>query len=91
MMSGHTSIVIAHRLSTIKRADRILVMHKGQVHEIGTHEPLLAQRGIYWRLYQMQYRDQESQLESGNVADQPPEQRNGPTQSTFVFDENAES
>jgi ATP-binding cassette subfamily B protein len=92
MMSGHTSIVIAHRLSTIKRADRILVMHKGQVHEIGTHEPLLAQRGIYWRLYQMQYRDQESQPGGGQLADLPVAPLNdGPVQATFTFDETAES
>ena len=60
MVSGHTSIVIAHRLSTIQRADRILVMHKGKVREEGRHQDLLARKGIYWRLYQLQYRDQEA-------------------------------
>ena len=59
MVEGRTSIVIAHRLSTMQRADRILVMHKGQLREIGTHQELLAQRGIYWKLYQLQYKDQE--------------------------------
>jgi len=59
MVEGRTSIVIAHRLSTIQRADRILVMHKGQLRESGTHQELLAQRGIYWKLYQLQYKDQE--------------------------------
>ncbi len=59
MVEGRTSIVIAHRLSTIQRADRIFVMHKGRLREIGTHQELLAQRGIYWKLYQLQYRDQE--------------------------------
>lgn len=59
MVEGRTSIVIAHRLSTIQRADRILVMHKGQLREMGTHQELLAQRGIYWKLYQLQYKDQE--------------------------------
>ena len=59
MVEGRTSIVIAHRLSTIQRADRILVMHKGNLREIGTHQELLAQRGIYWKLYQLQYQDQE--------------------------------
>jgi ATP-binding cassette subfamily B protein len=59
MVEGRTSIVIAHRLSTIQRADRILVMHKGRLREIGTHQELLAQRGIYWKLYQLQYKDQE--------------------------------
>jgi len=59
MVEGRTSIVIAHRLSTIQRADRILVMHKGRLRESGTHQELLAQRGIYWKLYQLQYKDQE--------------------------------
>ena len=59
MVEGRTSIVIAHRLSTIQRADRILVMHKGRLREAGTHQQLLALRGIYWKLYQLQYKDQE--------------------------------
>jgi ATP-binding cassette subfamily B protein len=58
LVEGRTSIVIAHRLSTIQRADRILVMHKGQVRETGTHQELLALRGIYWKLFQLQYKDQ---------------------------------
>jgi ATP-binding cassette subfamily B multidrug efflux pump len=63
MVEGRTSIVIAHRLSTIQRADRILVMHKGQLRESGAHQELLALRGIYWKLYQLQYRDQEMKAE----------------------------
>ncbi len=59
MVEGRTSVVIAHRLSTIQRADKIIVMHKGHVREIGTHQQLLAQRGIYYKLYQLQYKDQE--------------------------------
>jgi ATP-binding cassette subfamily B protein len=59
MVVGRTSIVIAHRLSTIQRADRILVMHKGQLRESGGHQELLGLRGIYWKLYQLQYKDQE--------------------------------
>ncbi len=59
MVEGRTSIIIAHRLSTIQRADRILVMHKGQLREAGTHQELLALRGIYYKLYQLQYRDQD--------------------------------
>ena len=59
MVVGRTSIVIAHRLSTIQRADRILVMHKGRLRESGSHQELLALRGIYWKLYQLQYKDQE--------------------------------
>jgi ATP-binding cassette subfamily B protein len=60
LMKGHTSIVIAHRLSTIKHADRILVMHKGEIRELGTHEELLRQGGVYAKLYQLQYQDQEA-------------------------------
>jgi ATP-binding cassette, subfamily B, multidrug efflux pump len=59
MVAGRTSIIIAHRLSTIQRANTIIVMHKGQVREMGSHQQLLAQRGIYWKLYQLQYKDQE--------------------------------
>jgi len=63
MITGRTSVLIAHRLSTIQRADAILVMHKGLLRERGTHQQLLAQRGLYWKLYQLQYRDQE--IDSG--------------------------
>ena len=59
ILQGRTAIVIAHRLSTIQRADRILVMHKGQLRESGTHQELLSQRGIYWNLYRLQYKDQD--------------------------------
>jgi ATP-binding cassette subfamily B protein len=59
MVTGRTSIIIAHRLSTIQRADRIVVMHKGRIREMGSHQELLAQRGIYWKLYQLQYKEQE--------------------------------
>jgi ATP-binding cassette subfamily B protein len=60
MVRGRTSIVIAHRLSTIQRADRILVMHKGKLRESGAHQELLALRGVYWKLYQLQYREPEA-------------------------------
>ena len=59
MVEGRTSLIIAHRLSTVQRADKIIVMHKGQVREMGTHQELLAQRGIYYKLYELQYKDQE--------------------------------
>jgi ATP-binding cassette, subfamily B, multidrug efflux pump len=59
LLVGRTSIVIAHRLSTIQRADRILVLHKGEVRELGTHQELLALRGIYYKLYLLQYKEQE--------------------------------
>ena len=59
MVEGRTSVLIAHRLSTVQRADIILVMHKGQLREMGSHQQLLAHRGLYWKLYQLQYKDQE--------------------------------
>ncbi len=59
LLVGRTAIVIAHRLSTIQNADKIIVMHKGEVRETGNHQELLAKRGIYYRLYQLQYKDQE--------------------------------
>ena len=59
LMAGKTSIVVAHRLSTIKDVDRIYVMHQGEICERGRHEELLAQRGLYWRLYKLQYAHQE--------------------------------
>jgi len=59
LVEGRTSLVIAHRLSTIQRADKIIVLHKGRVREMGSHQQLLANRGIYWKLYQLQYKDQE--------------------------------
>ena len=60
MITGRTSVLIAHRLSTIQSADTILVMHKGQLREQGTHQQLLAQHGLYFKLYQLQYQDQEA-------------------------------
>ena len=71
MVEGRTSLIIAHRLSTIQRADKILVMHKGQLREMGTHQELLAQRGIYYKLYQLQYKDQEIVGDMGNVGRAP--------------------
>ena len=60
MVEGRTSVLIAHRLSTVQRADTILVMHKGQLREQGSHQALLQNRGLYWKLYQLQYKDQET-------------------------------
>jgi len=65
MVEGRTSIIIAHRLSTIQRASKIIVMHKGKVREIGSHQQLLANRGIYWKLYRLQYKDQEIPIPVG--------------------------
>jgi ATP-binding cassette subfamily B protein len=62
LLSGRTAIVIAHRLSTIQHANRILVFHKGRLREQGSHQELLAQRGIYYKLYQLQYKEQEMRI-----------------------------
>lgn len=62
LMQNRTSISIAHRLSTIQNADRIFAFHKGQLRETGTHAELVAQRGIYWRLYQLQYLDRDEKV-----------------------------
>ncbi len=62
LLQGRTSIVVAHRLSTIQRANKIIVMHKGEIREIGTHQELLALEGIYYKLYRLQYKDQEKAI-----------------------------
>ncbi|GAI54409.1 unnamed protein product, partial [marine sediment metagenome] len=62
LLQHRTSIVIAHRFSTIKDVDRIIVIHKGRVKEVGTHQELLQKKGIYYRLYQLQY-----QAEKGKI------------------------
>ena len=71
LLSGRTALVIAHRLSTIQHADRILVFHKGRLREQGAHQELLAQRGIYYRLYQLQYKEQELHLPEQSAASRP--------------------
>jgi ATP-binding cassette, subfamily B, multidrug efflux pump len=68
LLKNRTAIVIAHRLSTIQNVDEILVMHKGRIRERGTHQELLAQRGLYWKLYQLQYKDQEMEPAGGATA-----------------------
>jgi len=60
LLQGRTSLVVAHRLSTVRNANRILLLHKGSIREAGTHQELLRQRGLYYRLYLLQYRDQEA-------------------------------
>jgi ATP-binding cassette subfamily B multidrug efflux pump len=60
LMKGRTSLIVAHRLSTVRHVDRIVVMHKGQVREEGTHQELLRARGLYYKLYLLQYKDQEA-------------------------------
>jgi ATP-binding cassette subfamily B protein len=68
MITGRTSVLIAHRLSTIQRADTILVMHKGKLREQGTHQELLAMHGLYFKLYQLQYKDQELDADAAAVS-----------------------
>jgi ATP-binding cassette subfamily B protein len=70
VMRGRTTIAIAHRLSTIQDMDRILVLHKGELRESGTHQELLARRGIYHRLYQLQFKDPSTRLE-GSPSNSP--------------------
>ena len=60
LMAGRTTIAVAHRLSTIQDMDNILVMHKGELREMGSHQALLANRGLYFKLYQLQYTEQET-------------------------------
>ena len=71
LMEGRTSLIIAHRLSTIRDVDRILVLHKGELVEEGSHDELLARRGVYWRLVQLQYQDQEG--DTGSLVGVPRE------------------
>lgn len=68
VMDARTSIIIAHRLSTIQRVDKIIVMHKGEIREMGSHQQLLAERGIYYKLYQLQYKEQAGEL-TGTASD----------------------
>ncbi len=68
LLRGRTAIVIAHRLSTVQNVDEILVLHKGRIRERGTHQELLARRGVYWKLYELQYKDQEARAASKEEA-----------------------
>ena len=78
MVEGRTSVLIAHRLSTVQRADTILVMHKGQLREMGSHQQLLVNRGLYWKLYQLQYKDQEQGSENRDQRSVTPAVVSGP-------------
>ena len=69
LMEGRTSLVIAHRLSTIQSVDKIVVMHKGEIREMGSHQALLNQRGLYWRLYQLQFYQDFKQQFAESIAD----------------------
>jgi ATP-binding cassette subfamily B protein len=69
LIQDRTSLIIAHRLSTIQNASKIIVMHKGHVREAGTHQELLQKRGIYYKLYELQYKDQEVPVPAGSASD----------------------
>jgi ATP-binding cassette subfamily B protein len=69
LMEGRTSLVVAHRLSTIQSVDKIIVMHKGEIREMGSHQELLNERGLYWRLYQLQFYQDFKRSFSESVAD----------------------
>lgn len=69
LMKGRTSLVIAHRLSTIQSVDKIVVLHKGEVREVGTHQSLLSKRGLYWQLYRLQFYQDYKLAISQSVAD----------------------
>jgi ATP-binding cassette subfamily B multidrug efflux pump len=72
VMRNRTSIVVAHRLSTIQRSDRIIVLHHGEIREAGSHQELLAQRGLYWKLYKLQYADTENRaVQDYSEAEEP--------------------
>ena len=65
LIENRTSLVVAHRLSTIQNASKIVVLHKGRIREVGTHQELVQRRGIYYKLYQLQYKDQETSAVKG--------------------------
>jgi ATP-binding cassette subfamily B protein len=69
LMEGRTSLVIAHRLSTIQSVDKIIVMHKGEIREMGNHQALLQERGFYWRLYQLQFYEDAKRMLAESIAD----------------------
>jgi len=72
LVKGRTSLVVAHRLSTVRNADRILLLHRGAVREEGTHQELLRQRGLYYKLYLLQYQDQEALAPRREIATAEP-------------------
>lgn len=69
LIEGRTSLVIAHRLSTIESVDKIIVMHKGEIREAGTHQDLLQERGLYWQLYQLQFYNDAKRMLAKSIAD----------------------
>lgn len=82
VMRNRTSIVVAHRLSTIQRADQIIVLHHGKIRERGTHQELLAQHGLYWKLYKLQYADGAERRLQAAASD--PEAADEPAEAHFI-------
>ncbi len=72
VMQARTSLIVAHRLSTIQKCDRIMVFHHGVLREAGTHNELLTERGLYWRLYQLQYVEEKLEIPVANVKNPNP-------------------
>ncbi|RZL51878.1 MAG: ABC transporter, partial [Variovorax sp.] len=70
LVKGRTTIAIAHRLSTLRKADRLVVMDRGEIVEVGPHDALMEKQGAYWRLYQAQLRTAEDEEVSQGVADE---------------------
>lgn len=86
VMRDRTSIVVAHRLSTIQRADQIIVLHHGEIRERGTHQELLSQRGLYWKLYKLQYSDT-SKAKQGEEEEEADRLPLAPVPSSLRFSE----
>src|SRR5438132_413651 len=84
MILSRTSVIVAHRLSTIQRADNIIVLHHGEIREQGKHQDLLAQRGLYWKLYKLQYADTSRPISVDEAAEKRPM---APVPSSLRFSE----
>src|SRR5207244_4592126 len=83
LMAGRTTIAIAHRLSTIQDMDKILVLHKGRLREAGTHQELLAERGIYFKLFELQYTSEKNlDLRTQNLELEPVNSANSEQRSS---------
>ena len=72
-MESRTSLVVAHRLSTIQECDRIMVFHHGELREMGTHNELLQLRGLYWKLFRLQYSETDLETLQGGILERVPE------------------
>ena len=83
LMAGRTALVIAHRLSTIQSVDKIVVIHKGEVREVGDHQSLLAQRGLYWRLYELQFLKNSSKSDGSGAPEVNPVRKDSAGNDAF--------